>query len=103
MPEIRFQVEWPDGSQEVCYSPSLVVKKYFTPDQSYPLTDFLDRSRTALQIASDRVKEKYGMPCGLALGQLQAIETKVQHYRDTSEQATSQVLEPMVRLVRFIE
>jgi uncharacterized repeat protein (TIGR04042 family) len=95
MPEIRFQVEWPDGSQEACYSPSLVVKKYFTPDQSYTLDDFLDRSRTALQIASDRVKEKYGMPCGLALGQLKAIETKVSQYRDLSE--------PTVRVVRFIE
>jgi uncharacterized repeat protein (TIGR04042 family) len=95
MPEIRFQVEWPDGSQEVCYSPSLVVKKYFTPDQSYALDDFLDRSRTALHIASDRVKEKYGMPCGLALGQLQAIESKVSQYQTLPE--------PMVRVVKFIE
>ncbi|WP_404784829.1 hypothetical protein [Altericista sp. CCNU0014] len=35
MPELRFQIEWPDGTQAVCYSPSLVVKQYFAPDQSY--------------------------------------------------------------------
>jgi uncharacterized repeat protein (TIGR04042 family) len=80
MPEIRFQIEWPDGTQEVCYSPSLVVKEYFTPNASYDLADFLVRSQTALTIASDRVKEKYGYPCGLALGQLQEIEAKVVKY-----------------------
>ncbi|MBD0337127.1 MAG: MSMEG_0570 family nitrogen starvation response protein [Cyanobacteria bacterium Co-bin13] len=76
MPEIRFQIQWPDGSQETCYSPSLIVKDYFTPSQSYPLDDFVQRSQTALTIASDRVKAKYGMACSLALGQLQKIETQ---------------------------
>ncbi|NJO42506.1 MAG: MSMEG_0570 family nitrogen starvation response protein [Cyanobacteria bacterium CRU_2_1] len=95
MPEIRFQIEWPDGSQETCYSPSLVVKEYFTPNQNYPLTEFLERSRTALKIASDRVQAKYGMPCGLALGQLQHIEAKAVEY--------SQISQPIVRVIRFIE
>ncbi|MFM7324133.1 MAG: MSMEG_0570 family nitrogen starvation response protein, partial [Nodosilinea sp.] len=54
MPEIRFQIQWPDGSRETCYSPSLVVKDYFVAQQAYPLEDFVQRSRTALQIASDR-------------------------------------------------
>jgi hypothetical protein len=32
MPEIRFQIEWPDSSQEVCYSPSFPVKdRQFNP------------------------------------------------------------------------
>ena len=38
MPEMRFHVRWPDGRQEACYSPSLVVKDYLTPGQSYALT-----------------------------------------------------------------
>lgn len=80
MPEIRFQIEWPDGEQEACYSPSLVVKQYFTPDESYELDDFVERSRTALTIASNRVKAKFGYPCGLALGQLQEIEAKAMKY-----------------------
>lgn len=80
MPEMRFQIEWPDGLQEICYSPSLIVKEYFTPGQSYDLSDFVGRSRTALTIASDRVKAKYGYPCGLALGQLQEIEATAAKY-----------------------
>ena len=67
MPEMRFQIQWSDGSQETCYSPSLVIKDYFIPDTEYDLDDFVQRSREALQIASDRVKLKYGRPCGLAL------------------------------------
>jgi len=95
MPEIRFQIQWPDGSQEICYSPSLVVRDYFMPNQVYPLDEFVNRSRTALQIASDRVKAKYGMPCGLALGQLNAIESKASQF--------AQIPQPTVRVLRFIE
>ena len=63
MPEMRFRIAWPDGSTESCYSPSLVIKDYFAAGQTYPLTDFLSRSRTALTIASERVRAKYGFPC----------------------------------------
>ena len=51
MPEMRFLIRWPDGTVESCYSPSLVVKDYFVPGETYPLDDFLDRSRAALTIA----------------------------------------------------
>jgi uncharacterized repeat protein (TIGR04042 family) len=95
MPEIRFQIQLPDGSQELCYSPSLVVKDYFTVGNDYPLDDFIQRSRTALTIASDRVKAKYGRPCGLALGQLQVIEAMATKYQQTTQ--------PIVKLIRFIE
>ena len=92
MPEVRFQIQWPDGSQETCYSPSLVVKDYFTAGESYPLNDFLARSRTALQTASQRVQEKYGFPCSLALGQLQHLETQSAQFVGQSEdQETLQV------------
>ncbi len=95
MPEIRFQIEWPDGSQAVCYSPSLIVKDYFTPDQSYDLSDFVARSQAALTIASDRVKAKYGFPCRLALGQLQEIEATATKYEGQ--------LPSKVKVLRFIE
>ncbi len=75
MPEMRFHIRWPDGAEETCYSPSLIIKDYFVPGETYPLPDFVTRSRTALTIASERVREKYGMPCSLALGQLARIET----------------------------
>lgn len=89
MPEIDFEIQWPDGTRETCYSPSLVVKKYFTPDTKYELSEFVDRSRTALNTASDRVKAAYGFPCSRALNQLQKIESMAAKYRD---RANSQVL-----------
>lgn len=95
MPEIRFQIQWPDGSQETCYSPSLVIKDYFIPNSDYSLDDFVQRSRTALKIASDRVQAKYGRPCGLALGQLQEIEIKSTQY--------SHISQPKVLFMGFIE
>ena len=75
MPEMHFHLRWPDGSSARCYSPSLVIKDYFVVGTDYALTDFLTRSRTALGIASDRVRAKYGMPCSRALAQLARIET----------------------------
>jgi uncharacterized repeat protein (TIGR04042 family) len=95
MPEIRFRIRWSDGTEEVCYSPSLVVKQYFTPDQVYDLEDFVARSRTALQIASDRVKAKYGYPCGLALGQLDQIEKRAAQY--------SHLPQAQVQFLQFLE
>ena len=75
MPEIQFRIRWPNGTVETCYSPSLVVKDFFSPGESYPLADFLQRSRTAFGIASQRVEEKYGFPCSRAAEQLARIET----------------------------
>lgn len=95
MPEINFKIKWPDGTSEICYSPSLVVKKYFTPGEEYPLNDFVEKSRTALNIASDRVKEAYGFPCSRALGQLKQIELKASQYQQLSE--------PKVLFLEFIE
>ena len=57
-----------------------MIKDYFSEGQAYTVADFLERSRTALQIASDRVKAKYGRPCSLALGQLSSIETTVARF-----------------------
>ncbi len=75
MPEMRFLIRWPDGAAETCYSPSLVVKDFLAPGESYPLADFVARSRTALDIASDRVKAKYGHRCSRAAAQLARIES----------------------------
>jgi uncharacterized repeat protein (TIGR04042 family) len=80
MPEMWFEIGWPDGSNDTCYSPSLVIKDYLRESESYALPDFLERSRTALQIASDRVKAKYGHACSLALGQISVIEATASRF-----------------------
>ena len=85
MPEMHFRVRWPDGAVETCYSPSLVIKDFFQPGETYPLTDFLARSRTALKIASDRVEAKHGFPCTRALGQLVRIEVACANFAASPE------------------
>jgi uncharacterized repeat protein (TIGR04042 family) len=77
---MRFVVRWPDGGRESCYSPSLVIKDFLREGDSYSVTDFLQRSRQALQIASERVEAKFGFPCSLALGQLARIEAKAAEF-----------------------
>ncbi|AOY83325.1 MULTISPECIES: MSMEG_0570 family nitrogen starvation response protein [Moorena] len=95
MPETHFQIEWPDGYQELCYSPSLVVKKYFNAEQDYSLSEFVALSRTALNDGSDRVKAQFGFSCSKALGQLKQIEDTAKKYSNLSE--------PKVRLLKFID
>jgi uncharacterized repeat protein (TIGR04042 family) len=80
MPEMRFRIRWPDGSSETCYSPSLVIKDYFSVDTAYPLVDFLERCRIALGIGSERVKAKYGMSCRRAMAQLARIEAAAEAF-----------------------
>ncbi|MEG3437987.1 MSMEG_0570 family nitrogen starvation response protein [Pannus brasiliensis CCIBt3594] len=95
MPEVRFQIRWPDGTEEICYSPSLVVKRYLESEVEYELADFLERSRAALREGSDRVKAKFGYPCGLASAQLQSLETTAARYSDRPS--------AKVKLLKFIE
>ena len=89
MPEMHFSVRWPDDSTNNCYSPSLVIKEYLEVGKSYSVPDFVERSRTALNIASERVREKYGYACSSALDQLGRIESKA---ADFKQQGDAQVV-----------
>lgn len=74
MPELRFRVRLPDGREESCYSPSLVVRELLTEQTDYPVYDFMARTRAALTIAGERVRVKYGFHCSGASDQLAALE-----------------------------
>jgi uncharacterized repeat protein (TIGR04042 family) len=74
MPEMHFIVRWPDGGEMRCYSPSLIVREYLQVGGRYAISDFVERSRTMLTIASERVKAKYGFYCTAAMAQLAEIE-----------------------------
>ena len=74
MPAMHFQLRWPDGSEARCYSPSLVIKDYFQPGTAYPLPLFMAQVREALNIASERVRAKYGFACSQAMDQLGRLE-----------------------------
>ncbi|MFD5750480.1 MSMEG_0570 family nitrogen starvation response protein [Streptomyces sp. NPDC127033] len=75
------RVRWPDGEIQRCYSPSTVVEEYFAAGTTYTVPDFVERSRTALGIASDRVREKFGFACTAAAAELARIEGIAATYR----------------------
>ena len=83
MPEMLFQIRWPDGAVEQCYSPSLVIRDHLTVGETYSVPEFLRRSRVALTIASDRVREKY-FACSRAMGQLARLESAAGRFDDNS-------------------
>jgi len=91
MPVMHFHVRWPDRSETRCYSPSLVVQDFLTPGRAYPLADFLQRTREALGIASERVRAKFGFACSQAMDQLAEIERIAQRF-DTQPEAEVTVL-----------
>lgn len=74
MPEMYFDVTWPSGRRERCYSPSLVIEENLKVGRSYPVDDFVMRAREALELASARVRAKYGVYCSAAQDQLHPIE-----------------------------
>jgi uncharacterized repeat protein (TIGR04042 family) len=80
MPEMLFHIRWPDGTTEQCYSPSLVIKDHLAVGGGYDVAEFMQRSRTALTIASDRVREKYGFACSRAMGQLARLEAAAERF-----------------------
>jgi uncharacterized repeat protein (TIGR04042 family) len=57
-----------------------VVEDFFVPGAVYGVGDFVERSRQALGIASERVREKYGVACTAASGQLAEIERAAAAY-----------------------
>jgi uncharacterized repeat protein (TIGR04042 family) len=63
---MTFDVQWPDGRVQRCYSPSLVMHDYLSTGTDYTVADFLDRSSHALHAASERVRAKFGFACSSA-------------------------------------
>ncbi len=80
MPEMRFRIRWPDGTEALCYSPSLVIRDHLDPGRDYPLAEFVERSRLALGVASERVRARYGMACSRALSQIDRIEHRARDF-----------------------
>lgn len=96
MPEMYFDVTWPSGQRERCYSPSLVIEEHLAAGQSYAVDDFVARARTALEIAAERVRQKYGFYCSAARDQLARIEATAERLTD-SERAGQVRVEAFLR------
>lgn len=82
MPEMTFQIRWPDGVVQDCYSPSLVMHDFLTDDTSYPVGEFMSRAVTALTQAGERVKARYGMYCSSAAAQIEDLQQMQARFRD---------------------
>jgi uncharacterized repeat protein (TIGR04042 family) len=93
MPAMHYTIRWPDATQSVAYSPSLVIQDFFQPGVDYPLSDFMRRIREATAIANQRVAAKFGFVCSRAGDQLD----------DTERRAAAFALQPdaPVRIVAF--
>jgi uncharacterized repeat protein (TIGR04042 family) len=81
---MSFVVRWPDGREDHCYSPSLIVRDYLQVGSHYSVIDFVQRSRTMLNIASERVRAKRGYFCTAALDQLDELERRAASYHPSS-------------------
>jgi uncharacterized repeat protein (TIGR04042 family) len=103
MPEMRFHIRWPDGANEQCYSPSLVIKDHLAVGASYDVGEFMQRARIALTIASDRVREKYGFACSRAMGQLARLEAAAERFRATPQDTATDVVTGVVTVTSFQE
>ena len=88
MPEMHFDVRWPDGSRQRCYSPSHVIEDFLESGATYRLEDFVHRTTTALALASERVRAKYGMACTSAAAQSDEIVRQAERYDGASAEVT---------------
>lgn len=77
---MTYTLRWPDASQTIAYSPSLVIQDYFAAGSSYPLPEFIAKLREATGIASERVRARYGFACSRASDQLEAIEAEARRF-----------------------
>ncbi|MGH1449205.1 MAG: MSMEG_0570 family nitrogen starvation response protein [Pseudomonadaceae bacterium] len=73
MPAVTFTVRWPDGHETAAYSPSTVIHQHLKHNVSYPVEEFLQRAETALDAASERVREVKGFYCSAAMDTLSQL------------------------------
>ncbi|MBS0371585.1 MAG: MSMEG_0570 family nitrogen starvation response protein [Proteobacteria bacterium] len=97
MPEMYFHVRWPDGREERCYSPSLVIGDFLQPGRSYPVADFVQRCEQALGEASARVQQKYGYFCSSAMDQLGRIRDAARPFEGSDGTVQVESFQPGAR------
>ncbi len=61
------------------------MRDHFDPGARYKVDDFVARCRTALTAASERVRERYGTPCSIAMREIAQIEAAATRYDPAAE------------------
>ena len=80
MPVTYVNIEWPNKETDQVYSPSSVVKEYFNSGETLTVQEFLNTCNQSLDIASERVREKFGYACTSAQSESQRIEEKCKNF-----------------------
>jgi|AntRauTorcE11898_2_1112593.scaffolds.fasta_scaffold15093_2 uncharacterized repeat protein (TIGR04042 family) len=80
MPAIHFSVTWPDGESARYYSPSTTVRHHLS-EKTYQQSEFHSAAETALNAASERVRETFGYSCTAASAELDKITQKLAELR----------------------
>lgn len=81
MPEVVFQIEWPDGTVTRSYSPSTVVAHYFHEGMTMMVSELVAMSSEALERARDRVERRFGFRCSSAAAELELIRSRAAGFR----------------------
>jgi uncharacterized repeat protein (TIGR04042 family) len=81
---MTFDVQWPDGRVQRCYSPSLVMHDYLVSGAEYTVAEFRDRSARALHEASERVRAKFGFACSSAAWTQSEISSAAEEFPATA-------------------
>ncbi|QHV97782.1 MULTISPECIES: MSMEG_0570 family nitrogen starvation response protein [Spirosoma] len=85
MPEVNVTIEWPDKQKDSIYSPSTVLLQYIKSGDSLSIQDFDERISQALQLASQRVYERYGFECTSAMGELARLKARMASINDKNQ------------------
>jgi len=80
MPVTYVNIEWPNQEVDQVYSPSSVIKEYFTEGDSLSVEEFLTECNKALEEASERVRKKYGYACTTAQEESKRINEKCKDF-----------------------
>jgi len=93
MPAVNFKVRWPDGQESPGYSPSTIIYEHLHAGTPYALEDFMQRLESALDAASERVKEVKGFYCSSAMDTLASLKYQARRY---SEGGQVQILDMQI-------
>ena len=92
MPEVHFEVRWPSGLTRRYYSPSTIVHEHLKAGSSYEIREFLKRTETAMNAASERVRAKFGYTCSSAMDTLAQIQETAETEQATESPPSGQVV-----------
>jgi len=84
------KIEWSDQTTDQVYSPSSVIRDFFSEGETLAVSEFEGRVTKALNQASRRVREVYGMGCASARNELQRLKAATE---DRDDEASVRILE----------